>query len=278
MRQAFQSNVFFGFFGFFLTCDAYHHSLLLPSSPKPFIVSPFKTSKTLKTLPTYSISSSPPWTEDRSEDRYSMESLNSMKSYTKNSFSVLPPSFYRTPEKIESIGFDIGCGAGKSTLEKSLAYPEVSWIGIDKMLDRYDIICPTTTLKYPLQFWNHDFFAFPQSSSVWKMMEDKHVFLSFTNVLHELWDHEENRHKMFSVMKRIGQCSRSCTVLIEDVYPTFSTTAISMFFDSFLETWEDGIDGGEYKVPFTFRILQNKYVPSPSYQPRCQYHRCCLTL
>jgi hypothetical protein len=262
--------------GIFLSCDAYNNVLLLPSKPKPFTLSPFKTVRTLPSI--YSISSSAPWTGD-THNINSMESLNSMK----YSFSVLPPSFYHTAvkkESIKSIGFDIGCGAGKSTLEKSLAYPDVSWIGVDKMLDRYDLICPSkyASFKYPLQFWNLDFLTFSKSSVVWNMMEGKHVFLSFTNVLHELWDEEDNRQKMFSVLKRIGKCSRSCTVLIEDIYPTFTTPAISMFFDSFLETWEEGIDGGEYKLPFNFRILQNKYVPSPSYQPRCQYHRCCLTL
>ena len=147
------------------------------------------------------------------------------------------PSF---PSSLECVGLDVGCGCGRSTRQRAKDYPGIPWIGVDKMLDRFDrdeshlSFFSLTEKEKTVMFWHENFLNLPGQTSFQQMIQEKHVYLSFSNVLHEFWQDEEQRDAWFEALNEIYTYASSCTILIEDHYAQYPPSVVSFFFQSSL--------------------------------------------
>lgn len=145
------------------------------------------------------------------------------------------PSF---PSSLESIGLDVGCGCGRSTRKRAKDYPGIPWIGVDKMLDRFDrdenhlSFFSLREKEKTVMFWHENFLNLPGQTSFQQMIQEKHVYLSFSNVLHEFWQEEEQRDAWFEALNEIYTYASSCTLLFEDHYAEYPPSIISFFLES----------------------------------------------
>jgi hypothetical protein len=146
-------------------------------------------------------------------------------------FFPLKPN--RESQEMESIGLDVGCGCGRSTFQRVKDYPKMPWIGVDKMLDRFEQSYDNDYIdEKKVMFWHEDMLALPRQKTFQQMIQQKHVYLSFTNVLHEFWQDEERRDDWFLMLNEIQTYASSCTLLFEDHYAEYPPSMISFFLES----------------------------------------------
>ena len=168
--------------------------------------------------------------------------------------------FFKTEtKKREWLGFDVGCGGGRSTEKRAEEYPNMPWIGMDNMLERFETF-ETLKENKKVEYWNQDFLEIGEHASFWKLVENKHVVLSFTDVLHEFWKEEEKKERWFQMIDKIKQHSASMTLLIEDHYPEYSPSTLSRFFP------QD-----------SFQIKKEKYIPFAHYYTSSFSSFSCLS-
>ena len=185
-------------------------------------------------------------------------------------------SFFKTEtKKREWVGFDVGCGGGRSTEKRAEEYPNMPWIGMDVLLERFESF-ETSKKNKRIEYWNQDFLEIDEHASFWKIVENKHVVLSFTDVLHEFWKEGEKKERWFQMIDKIKKHSASITLLIEDHYPEYSPSTLSRFFpqDSFQIKKEKYIPFAHYYTSSSFSsfsCLPQSLQPLQPLQP-LQYH------
>lgn len=163
-------------------------------------------------------------------------------SFPSSSSSMVMPFFpwdeIMEKKDMDCIGLDVGCGCGHSTLKRVKDYPGMPWIGVDKMLDRFDreeshlSFFSFKEKETKVMFWHEDFLDLPRQTSFQQMIQEKHVYLSFTNVLHEFWQDEKRRDDWFLMLNEIQTYASSCTLLFEDYYAEYPPSMISFFLES----------------------------------------------
>ena len=129
-----------------------------------------------------------------------------------------------------NVGYDIGCGCGRSTQRLAEEYPWVTWVGIDKL--RY----PVRATRQPIE--EFDFlddtrfrvFFLPECSG-------KHVHLGCWDSLQELWRFQEDRAQFLHQLHALIGTAPSVTLVIQDRYPDIPGDQIRFLLEGYFEPY-----------------------------------------